>query len=130
MANLLQDITRLNGMQLVSVVIATNIIRMNFIKYPIKPDNCCTDSASIDIEEGFTITKSGSSQSVRQADGLIQLRLAAMRLVELIEHSVTKAETSTGDEALISFESGEALVLHKSTVGFDSYAIHFGGSSS
>ncbi len=128
MSRLLQnqeEILRLQGMELARVCVATNSIRLDFVKYPLNSENRYSDEIAIDIEAGYSILDESEHHTFLQSNGLGAFRLGSFYLNCLIEQTCATVGIDKKNELWIKFENGKTLLLHQCLQGFDSFEIHF-----
>lgn len=128
MSRLLQnqeEILRLQGMELASVRVATNSIRLDCVKYPLNAANRFSDEIAIDIEAGYSIRDESEHHTFLQSNGLGAFRLGSVYLTGLIEQKCATVGYDKNNDLFIKFENGKTLLLHQSLQGFDSFEIHF-----
>lgn len=120
-----EDEGRLIGQQLCSVLVAIDYISLKFAKYPLTADGRFTDSALVDIEEGFDIRKEGKAIAIRKGDNLAEFQRAGSRLIELIGHVVTDAQFLSSGELELHFDDLATVCLLVNALGFDSFDLTF-----
>ena len=117
--------SRLLGQQLGSVLTAIDYITLNFAKYPLTPAGEFSDSALLDIEEGFEMTGSGGRFSIRKNDDLGAFQKSAAHLLGLIGQRVTDVNDLPSGELLVQFDGHTTVRLLINADGFDSFALTF-----
>lgn len=117
----LSDEQRLIGQQLCSVLIAIDYITMKFVKYPLTPRGEFSDSALLDIEEGFEITNDKGAVIVRKNDDLGRFQRGAASLIELIGQLITAAKSFPNGELELQFDTLTNVRVLTNAQGFDSF---------
>lgn len=117
---------RLSGQELSSVLIATNSVRLQFVKYPLLPNGRFTDACLIDIEHGFELTSSDEREVFLSKEGIAAFRVGASGLVRMIEQLVVEAVCSPEGNLQLRFDGGQYLSILQGDDGFEGFAVHIG----
>lgn len=118
------QLTRLPGQELSSVLVATNSVRLEFVKYPLLPSGEFTDTCVIEIEHGFDVASDGERRSYRSADSMAAFREGAFNLVRMIESVVVEAQCSPEGDLLLHFAGERCIRIVRGDDGFDGFAVH------
>jgi hypothetical protein len=116
---------RLAGQRLGSVLVTMDYITLRFAKYPLIEGGQFTDSAVIDIDEGFQISRGADIFSVRKNDDLVGFRSAGCRLVQLISSYVVHANFLSSGEFEFGLDDNVVVRLLLNLQGFDSFALFY-----
>lgn len=116
---------RLIGQQLSSVLTAIDYITLKFVKYPLSSNSEFSDSALLDIEEGFELETDEGRVVVRKDEGLDKFRNSAAGLLYLIGQQVTDAKSCPNGELELQFGLNAKLHVLISKQGFDSFDLTF-----
>ncbi len=117
------DLARLAGQELSSVLVSTNSIRLQFVKYPLSKTGNFEDSVAIDIEHGYE-TSSPTTPAVLQCDGIEKFRLGTCSILGHIEHIVKRAEYSSNGDLHLLFDDEFSLRILKGDDGFEGFQVH------
>ena len=109
-------------MDLTSVMVEMNAIRLQFVKYSPNSDGSFTDSAIVEIEYGYEVV--GSKQPVLQENGLKEFRISAFHILNFIESQVKKITREIDGSLCIDFDGDHALRIIDGQNGFDSFHVH------
>lgn len=120
------EIQRLVGLELCSVTVSSNSIRLQLAGYPLGRSGQFRDAAVIEIEHAYEITSAQGSVSVTQEDGLESFRQESSGFLQLIEKSIDNASFGTQGELKLVFSEGTNVRLLRSDEGFESFHIHHG----
>ncbi|WP_157597857.1 MULTISPECIES: DUF6188 family protein [unclassified Rhizobacter] len=115
------DELRLIGQQLCSVLTAIDYITLKFVKYPLSATGDFSDSALIDIEEGFEVAGTDGTVTVRKNEDLGVFQKGAVSFINLIGQVVTSAGFSQKGELELQFGTHATVRLLLSDQGFDSF---------
>lgn len=121
------DMKKLIGQEMSSVTVATNYVRLVFVKYPFNREGGFESEASIDIEAGFIVRTHTESYSADSRD-IAQLRRQGGYLVDLIGRTVTDVNQRPSGELLMRFDDSVDLEISVNKEGFESYHVHMRGS--
>ena len=117
------DFFRLIGQELTSVLVATNSIRLQFVKYPFSKSGEFKDSTVIEILHGYEANSPGAS-TVRLRDGIDKFRACACPILKCIEHSVKRAELSPDGDLHVIFDDEFSLRILVGDDGFEGFHVH------
>lgn len=117
------EVSRLVGQELSSVLVATNSIRLQFVKYPLSPSGAFEDSALVEIEHGYEVTQAGSHTAQFLRDGIAEFRNGAGLLLRLIERTVKHASQSSNGDVDLVFDDGSCMRLLVSDEGFEGFHV-------
>ena len=117
---------RLPGQELSSVLIATNSVRLQFVKYPLLPNGRFMDACLIDIEHGFEVASSDGREVFLLKDGVTAFRVGASGLVRMIEQLVVEAVRSPEGSLQLRFDGGHCLSILQGDDGFEGFSVHMG----
>lgn len=118
------DLQRLIGQQLSSVLVATDYLTLKFVKYPLLEGGRFSDSADIDIEEGFEISDNVEAFTIRNSDGLKEFQMGATHLIALIGEQVSDVKPCPSGELILLFDAKSVRLL-LNEFGFDSFNVNF-----
>lgn len=117
------DIARLAGQELSSVLIATNSIRLQFVRYPLSKTGAFADSAVIEIEHGYE-TSSPSAHVMLLRDDIERFRVCVSPILQRIEHTVKRAEHSPDGALHLIFDDEFRLRILPGDDGFEGFHLH------
>lgn len=117
------DLDDLVGQELTSITVATNNIRLSFVKYPFSVESGFESEASIDIQAGFKVRTNTESYEA-DSDNIAQLRQQGGRLVGLIERAIVEVDQLPGGELFLCFDDGARLEISVNKEGFESFQLH------
>lgn len=119
------DEIRLIGQQLTSVLTAIDYITLKFVKYPLSSSGEFSDSALIDIEEGFEVTSDEGMVTIRKDDDLVKFQKGSMSFINLIGQIVTSVNSRPNGELELRFNTNATVRFLINDQGFDSFALTF-----
>lgn len=117
------DLARLAGQELSSVLIATNSIRLQFVRYPLSRTGDFEDSTVVEIEHGYEAS-SPTAPAVLLRDGIEKFRLGTCSILGHIEHIVKRAERSSNGDLHLLFDDEFSLRILAGDDGFEGFQVH------
>ncbi|QNA88166.1 hypothetical protein G4G28_06055 [Massilia sp. Dwa41.01b] len=120
------DVTRrLVGQQLTSVLVAIDCISLKFVKYPLSEKGEFSDSANVDIEEGYEAAGEWGALTIRKDNDLNGFRIGAIHLIALIGQCIEDVKPDKNGGLELYFDSNTSVRLLVSEQGFDSFDLTF-----
>jgi hypothetical protein len=119
------DEIRLIGQQLSSVLVAIDYITLKFVKYPLSSNGEFSDSALVDIEEGFEVKIDEGTVTVRKDDDLGKFQKGAVSFINLIGQTVTDVNPCPNGELELRFDTHTTVRFLINEQGFDSFDLTF-----